>query len=218
MKSSDLLLAQRSALVSVSRRSFLHGLFFSAPIIARPIFAVTGVAAPLLAPPMQANPLVSGHGRIKPPEPVPEVKLTRDDGAATTLLRVVEGHATAVQLMFTSCTTTCPIQAAIFGRVQSRIPDMAGRKLQLLSLSIDPKTDTPKAMSAWLRRFHAGPAWIAAAPALADAQRLRDFFGKGSDSADHSNQVSILDRQGRLVWRTFELPAAEEIVAVLQKV
>jgi len=32
------------------------------------------------------------------------------------------GHATALQVMFTACTTTCPIQGAIFARVQRELP------------------------------------------------------------------------------------------------
>jgi len=164
-----------------------------------------------------AAPILHGHGKIDPPVPVPDVALVRYDGVFTTLSPMVRGHATAVQLMFTSCTTTCPIEAAIFERVQEMLPGMADRGIQLLSLSIDPRDDTPKALSAWLRRFHAGPNWIAAAPAIADLPRLRDFFEKGGDSS-HSTQVQILDRGGRLVWRTYELPVPGEIAGVLQRI
>jgi protein SCO1/2 len=211
-------IAERSGLRSserfvVSRRGFVQSLLLAAPVFASPVFS-----ASFFSTPAPADKVIHGHGQIKPPLPVPDVKLVSNDGASTTLPRLVEGHVTAVQIMFTSCTTTCPIQAAIFGRVQAKLPDMGARGLQLLSISIDPNTDTPQALSHWLRRFHAGPAWIAAAPSATDARLLRDFFGKGGDAADHSNQVSILDRQGRLVWRTFELPAAEEIISVLQKI
>jgi protein SCO1 len=163
-------------------------------------------------------PVIRGHGKINPPVPVPDVALLRHDGVSLALPLLAKGHATAVQLMFTACTTTCPIQAAIFQRVQTKLPTMAAHAIQLLSLSIDPEDDTPTALSSWRRRFHAGPTWIAAAPALADVPRLQEFFGKGGDLADHSTQVHILDRQGRLVWRTFEMPAAEEITAILQKI
>jgi protein SCO1/2 len=161
--------------------------------------------------------IIHGHGRISPPVPAPDIAMVRHDGVSTTLAALVRGHATAVQLMFTSCTTTCPIEAAIFERVQRTVPHMEQRGIQLLSLSIDPENDTPKAMSAWLRRFHAGPNWIAAAPAASDVAKLNAIFGKSGDSADHSTQVQILDRNGRLVWRTFELPRPEEIAGVLQK-
>jgi protein SCO1/2 len=165
-----------------------------------------------------AVPVVHGHGRIVPPVPVPDIAVVRQDGVSTTLLQLLGGRATALQLMFTSCTTTCPIEAAIFARVQKTLPDMANRGIQLVSLSVDPQHDSPAALSAWRRRFHAGPNWIAAAPAIADLQRVQGFFGKGEDSSDHSTQVQILDRSGSLVWRTSELPTPGEITAVLQKI
>jgi protein SCO1/2 len=165
----------------------------------------------------------SDHGRIKPPAPVPDVPLLRFDGRKTTLAALTLGHATAVQLMFTTCTTTCPIQAAIFQHVQSLLPEMAARKIQLLSLSVNPEDDNARALAAWRSRFLAGPQWIAAAPYFgagsASNTDVQIFFGRANGNyADHSTQVNIVDRRGRLVWRTNELPAAEEIASILKKV
>ncbi len=165
-----------------------------------------------------AAPIIHGHGRIVPPVPAPDIVVVRHDGISTTLLQMLRGHATAAQLMFTSCTTTCPIEAAIFERVQKTLPGMADRGMQLLSLSVDPTNDTPTALSAWLRRFHAGPNWIAAAPAIGDIPLLQSLFGKNGDYSDHSTQVQIIDRAGRLVWRTSELPTPGEITSVLERV
>lgn len=172
----------------------------------------------MLAATLSGVPLIRDHrGRVSPPVLVPDIHLVRNDGQSTTLPQLAAGHITALQLMFTRCTTTCPIAAAIFQRVQKALPGMAARGIQLLSLSIDPQSDSPTALSAWRDRFHAGPAWIAAAPATADSALLQDFFGKGADSADHSNQVNILDRHGRLIWRTNDLPSAPEIISLLQR-
>ena len=178
---------------SVSRRSFVQAL----------------LAAPQV---------IRGHGKINPPAPVPDVELLRYDGARTRFLPAVKGHATALHLMFTSCSTTCPIQAAIFRRVQDSMSGMENSGIQLLSLSIDPEDDTPATLTAWLRHYHAGPAAIAAAAVPRDLQRVQAFFGKGSDSSDHSTQVHILDRSGSLVYRTFELPDPSEIAATLRRV
>jgi len=172
----------------------------------------------LLAGMMGVQQIVRGHGKIWPPVRVPEVALVRYDGGSTTLRDLTTGYVTAVQLMFTSCTTTCPMGAAVFQQVQRMIPDMRTRRIQLLSLSIDPENDTPKAMAAWRRRFRSGANWMVAAPVAADAKALQDFFQKGGDFSDHSTQVQILNRDGCLVWRTYELPAAEEVSSVLQRV
>ncbi len=189
------------------------------PQFSRRHFLKTASAAvPFAAARIAMGEIESDHGRIKPPVPIPDVKLVQNSGAETTLAAIARGHATAIQLMFTQCTTTCPIQAAIFQRVQHLIPEMASKNIQLLSLSVDPEADTPKAMSAWLKRFHAGPEWIGAAPAPKDGPQLQNFFGRANGAfASHSTQVNIVDRQGRLVWRTIELPTAEEIANVLQK-
>jgi protein SCO1/2 len=192
-----------------SRRVFLHSL------------AATSLAlGTRLAHPQSVSATPnSDHGRIKPPVPVPDIPLLQYDGRNTSLGSLTLGHATAVQLMFTTCTTTCPIQAAIFQHVQSMLPDMAARKIQLLSLSVNPEDDNAPALAAWRSRFHAGPEWIAAAPTAASNADVQTFFGRANGSyADHSTQVNIVDRRGRLVWRTNELPAAEEIASILRRV
>ncbi len=181
--------------------------------VSRRAFLQAAVALPVLGGVQTAD-----HGRIRPPLPAPDIKLVLNDGAGSSLSKLASGHATAVQLMFTECTTTCPIQAAIFQRVQRLLPNAAATGIQLLSLSVNPAADTPAALSAWLRRFHAGPNWIGASASAADTSLVRSFFGKANGGfADHSTQVNILDRQGRLVWRTIELPTSEEIAGVLQK-
>jgi protein SCO1/2 len=159
------------------------------------------------------------HGPVKPPIRAPDISLTLSDGVLTSLLALADHHATAVQVMFTGCSTTCPMQGAIFEQAQKMLSDQRARGIQLLSLSVDPQNDTPEAMTAWLRRFHAGPGWFAAAPQLKDVERVRSFFGRGRSASDnHTTQVQVLNRDGLLVWRTFELPAAEEIARILQRV
>jgi len=191
----------------VSRRSFIRGAAVSSLLFRTQ-----------LAVPQAAAPLFNDHGRIKPPAPVPDIPLLQHDGRKTTLAHLTLDHATAVQLMFTSCTTTCPIQAAIFQRVQALIPAMAANRIQLLSLSLDPEDDSARALSRWRQRFHAGPNWLAAAPDASDNVSVQRFFGQATGTfAAHSTQVNIIDRRGRLVWRTNELPTSEEIVTILRR-
>jgi protein SCO1 len=178
--------------------------------------AALGCWAPSIA---AAQGPAADHGRVDPPTPVPDVVVVRHDGAIVRLPALVKGRATALELMFTSCTVTCPIEGAIFARAQALMTDQVSRGMQLLSLSVDPQNDTPEALSRWLQRFHARPGWVAAAPRVKDVERVRALGGPGSTPSDnHSTQVQIVNRDGLLVWRTFELPEAEEIVAILRKV
>jgi protein SCO1/2 len=157
---------------------------------------------------------------VDPPVPIPAIPVRRaGDGASVDLAALLRGRATALHLMFTGCSSVCPIQGAIFERVQALLPDQQARGIQLMSLSIDPLNDTPHAMRAWLERFEAREGWIAVAPMPRDLDGLLDLFGQGRNTLEtHDTQVNIIDRRPDLVFRTPELPSADAIANILRRV
>lgn len=173
-----------------------------------------------LAPAARAASVAADHGRVDPAVPIPDLPVRRaGDGASASLAALLRGRATALHLMFTGCSSVCPIQGAIFERVQVLLPDQAAHGIQLLSLSIDPLADTPHAMQKWLERFDARDGWIAVAPQFKDVERVLDLFGTGRNGLDaHATQVNIIDRRGDLVFRTPELPSADAIANILRRV
>ena len=157
-------------------------------------------------------------GRIDPPRPVPDIPVRCADGRSTTLGALLKGKATALHLFFAQCTTTCPIQGAVFERVQKLLSDSDASSVQLLSLSIDPEADTPESLHKWLEQFHAREGWVAAVPQAKDVVAIRTFYGDGGrELGNHITQVQIIDRNGALIWRTFDLPSANSIAAILRK-
>jgi protein SCO1/2 len=159
------------------------------------------------------------HGQVVPPVPIPAISVRCADGTTATLDALVREHVTALHLMFTGCSTVCPIQGAIFQRVQDLLPDQRRNRIQLLSLSIDPVDDTPAAMRRWLERFNAREGWIAAAPNTEDLNSLLDLFGQGRNAVEnHATQVNIIDRRGELIFRTPQLPSADSIADLLRRV
>lgn len=160
-----------------------------------------------------------GHdpfGRVDPPKPAPRLPLRCADGSLRDFGERLRGHTTAVQLMFTTCSAVCPIQGALFAAVAGQLQ---GGDARLLSLSIDPLNDDPRALAAWLARFGAAPAWQAAAPRLADVDRLFDLLNGRAPGPDrHSTQVYLFDRRARLVYRTPELPKVAHVVEMLREV
>jgi protein SCO1/2 len=188
------------ALNGLSRRGFLAGAF--------------ATAAVAFAPRAHAH---NTAGAVVPPVAPPAVPLTLDDGKATDLARVLAGHITALQLMFTSCHGLCPIQGALFGQATKRLGDRVP-DAQFLSLSIDPERDDPHALRAWLDHMNASPRWRGARPDPKALDALVDFLrsrSKGPDS--HTAQVYFFDRRGQLVLRSVDFPPAVEIVRVIDE-
>jgi protein SCO1/2 len=165
-----------------------------------------------------AEPLLIPYhgGRIDPPLPLPDIALELADGSRSGLRRLLSGKLTAVHVMFTGCTTICPIQGVVFQRVQELLPARTHPEVQLLSLSISPMEDTPQSLRAWLARFQSQPGWIAASPDPAALDTVQDLFGGGRGGlADHATEVSIVNRRAELVWRTYELPSPETLADML---
>jgi protein SCO1/2 len=153
-------------------------------------------------------------GRVEPPRAAPAMPLLGTDGKFCGLRERLLGRVTALQLMFTGCSAVCPLQGALFAAVAQELKPGDGR---LLSLSIDPLGDDPKALSVWLARFGALPAWQAAVPRVKDVDRLLDLLSGRAEAPDrHSTQVYMFDRQARLVYRTPDLPPPAHVVELLK--
>ncbi|MGO4392369.1 SCO family protein [Variovorax sp. M-6] len=197
--------------MNVHRRSIPCG---PASARRRSLLAAGAWASLGVLPAARAN----GVGPVLPAIAAPALPLRRHDGAVPTLAAQLRGASTAVHLMFTGCSTVCPIQGALFAALQAALQAERSTAVRLLSLSVDPLADNPAALSAWLRRFGAAPAWSAAAPDPGALEPMLSLFNGGAAAGDrHSAQVYLFDRNARLVWRTSELPPASEVMAALQR-
>ena len=153
-------------------------------------------------------------GPLRPPLPAPRLSLTGDDNKHFELTQRLRGRVTALQLMFTTCSATCPIQGALFGAIAPLISGQ--REMQLLSLSIDPLGDSPQAVRAWLARFGPHAHWQAAVPRVEDVDRLLDFVrGRAAGADRHTAQVYLFDRQARLAYRTADMPPARFVAETM---
>lgn len=171
-----------------------------------------------LALPAAARAQAAAHnslGLVEPRRQPPALPLTLHDSRITRLDDLLRGKVTALQLMFTGCSSTCPIQGAVFDGVQTRLAAQPVPGVQLLSVSIDPLSDDARQLAAWRQRFNAGPQWLAATPSVQHNDRLPDFLGSrpppGRTADRHTAQVYLFDRSGRLAYRFADMAGAKAI-------
>lgn len=153
-------------------------------------------------------------GPVQPPLAAPAFQFTTHDGVKTDLNRFLRGRPTAMQLMFTGCSSTCPIQGAVFGATLARLPADSG--VRLLSVSIDPLNDDPQRMRAWLARHGGNALWTGATPSFREIDQWFDFLrARVSGNDRHTAQVYFFDAQARLVLRSTDFPRPEDIARML---
>jgi protein SCO1 len=179
---------------------------------------MAAVALGAISPPLFAA--HEGSGLVTPPVRLDDTWLVDQTGKKHWLNDLLRQRVTALQTVYTGCGTVCPLQGALFSTVQDRIPRIRTRHpVQLLSVGIDPLSDSPSALHAWLTRFQAGPAWNAATPSLADVDRMRLALSGSTlplgNITDHATQIYCFDANAMLRWRSADLPRADDVCEVL---
>lgn len=118
-------------------------------------------AAPDERAPGRATGAVEEEARIVPAADVvvPDEELIDQDGHPTRIRELFADHVVAVNFVFTTCTTICSPMSAIFGRLQGALGSAMERKVRLVSISLDPATDTPDKLREYADRFDRRAGW-----------------------------------------------------------
>lgn len=131
---------------------------------------------------------------------VPSVDLLDTSGTSVPLREVLDTDApVALNFIFTTCTTICPIMTATFAQMQRHLGP-AAEDLRLVSVSIDPEYDRPAVLKAYAEQFQATPNWIFLTGDSNDiAQVLRSFDSYTGSKMSHQ-PVTLLKRPGDAEW------------------
>src|SRR5205085_650197 len=124
---------------------------------------------------------------------IPDVELLDQNGNRVHFYTdLVKGKVVVVQFIFTTCTTICPPLGATFARVQKELGERAGRDVHLISISVDPATDTPERLKAWGAKFHAAEGWTFVTGEKPKVDELLRALGAATASpAEHSPAVLV---------------------------
>ncbi len=121
-----------------------------------------------------------------------DVPVVDQDGRQLNFDDLLRGRTVAIEFIFTTCTTYCLPLAANFRSVQEDLGARVGADLHLISISVDPVTDTPDKLKAFGAQFNAGPGWTFVTGALPDIARLARRLGQPlGNPADHVPLVLI---------------------------
>ena len=90
-----------------------------------------------------------------------DVELINQDGQKMRFYSdVLKNKVVVINSFFTTCTSVCPPMNRNFEKVQEALGDRLGKEAFLVSISVDPETDTPPRLKEYSRRFHARDGWI----------------------------------------------------------
>jgi len=131
---------------------------------------------------------------------VPDVALVDESGASVSLRSLLDsGQPVAVNFIFTTCTTICPVMTSIFTQMRHQLGE-SGTGMRLVSISIDPEYDRPGKLKQYAERFGVGPGWTFLTGDGADiAQVLQSFDALRGSKMNH-RPLTLLKRPRSPDW------------------
>ncbi|HEY2914902.1 MAG TPA: SCO family protein [Candidatus Angelobacter sp.] len=126
----------------------------------------------------------------------PNVPLTDQNGRTVHLYDdLLKGKTVVVNLIYTQCQDSCPLETARLLQVQKMLGDHVGKDVFFYSVSIDPEHDTPAVLKAYAEKFHAGPGWLFLTGKKTDidlvAHKLGLYYDPGLNRDGHTVELMI---------------------------
>jgi len=139
------------------------------------------------------------------PRQLADFSLTNWTGSNVTRAEV-KGRFLVVDFLFTSCSVTCPFINDHMAQIQELTTNQPDVKL--VSLTVDPRDDTPPVLAKYAKRFKADPRrWLLLTGDRDEVYGLiRSFLNQDADNSfgympgnfTHTDRIAIVDRQGAI--------------------
>ena len=131
-----------------------------------------------------------------------------DDHRGHTLsLGDLRGHPVVLVMFYGNCTTACPILVQDAKRLDAMLPDDVREDTRFVLVSFDTVTDTPDRLRTYAASHAVDDArWYFLSGERAQVRALAmllgvQFHDTGNGMFDHSNLITVLDRDGRIAHR-----------------
>lgn len=148
---------------------------------------------------------------------IPDVTVVTQEGKRVHFYSdLVKGRVVAMNFVFTTCTTICPPMGANFAKLQSLL---GSRKIHLISVSVDPTTDTPERLKAWAEKFGGRPGWTLVTGERTEITQLLKSMGVYTANINDHSPLVLLgnDAQGR--WtRAYGLAPPVKLVELVDAI
>lgn len=136
-------------------------------------------------------------------------RLLRADGSTLTLSEL-KGRPLVVSLIYTSCSTVCPVTTqTLKSSIAQARKALGADSFRILTVGFDARNDTPRRMSAFARdnAIEGDPLWdvVSGTPAVLEAlmEEVGFSYSGAAGGFEHVSQTTIIDAEGRVYRQVY---------------
>jgi protein SCO1/2 len=149
-----------------------------------------------------------------------DVLLTNQNGEKMRLYSdLIAGKTVVINSFYSTCVGICPIMGGTFKRIQSALGDRLGRDVILISVTVDPETDTPAKLRDYAKSMSAKPGWYFVTGDRKSVEQALQKLGLLVEAKDDHKAIMIIGNEPKGVWKkAFGLAKSDDIVKMVEEV
>ena len=177
-------------------------------------------------PPAPKDPHAGHHMAEEPQEQsaagkyFSDVELLDQDGRKVRFYTdMLKGKTVVINAFFTTCTSVCPPMNRNMEKVQEALGARLGKEVFLVSISVDPLTDTPPRLKEYAQKFHAKPGWTFLTGKKENVDWALYKVGQYVESKDDHTTVIIVGNEATGLWKKmFGMGKTAELIQIVESV
>ena len=168
----------------------------------------------------QPEPAASARVRSPAEKYFSDVELINQDGQKMRFYSdVLKDKVVVINTFFTTCTGVCPPINRTLEKMQEALGDRLGKDAFLVSMSVDPETDTPSKLKEYSQRFHARPGWIFLTGKKENVDWALYKLGQYVETKDGHTTIIIIGNEPKGLWKkAFGMAKADELMKIVEDV
>jgi protein SCO1/2 len=147
-----------------------------------------------------------------------DVELVDQDGRTHRFYSdLLQGKVVVVEAFFTTCTGSCPVLGERLAALQQWLGERLGRDVYLLSLSVDPKTDTPARLKQYAQRLGARGGWYFLTGKKENVDWALYKLGSYAEAKEAHSNLLVLGNEPAGLWKkVFGLAPPQALIHSLE--
>ena len=149
-----------------------------------------------------------------------DVELINQDGQKLRFYSdVLKDKVVIINAFFTTCTSVCPPMNRNLEKIQDALGDRLGKDVFLVSISVDPETDTPARLKEYSQRFHARPGWMFLTGKKDNVDWALYKLGQYVETKNDHTTILIIGNEPKGLWKkAFGLASSSELLHIVNDV
>ena len=150
---------------------------------------------------------------------IPDVTLLAANGDEVSMGDLLSADKpVALNFIFTTCTTICPVMTATFAKMQRELDKEQLDHLQVVSITIDPEYDRPEVLRSYAERFNASESWLFLTGRSEDVNAVMRAFDAYAGSKMNHQPLTFMREHPQQSWlRVDGLASGKDLAKLIDK-